>query len=252
MFISFSCVLLCPQGEIFIHLLVLVVLSLDHILMKLLPSLDQLSIVVVLLLLIVYVTLILIILTFAILVFFEAVVLRIDILGLLREELGLANDRIGFLLGTLRVRLLLLLQELLLMMQGGESLVGAIIVVLLLVIVVTIVVIFIIQVGWLGLLVSDLKVVLLLLLQLLLLHDRIVGPRTLGAALKALAAATLSHHLRELMNDLEELQAMVRIAACDLHAANVLKIHTFHDFFLQQVNESLDVLSDLLIGLSRL
>ena len=108
---------------------------------------------------------------------------------------------------------------------------GAIIVILLLVIVVTIVVIFIFQVGWLGLLVSDLKVVLLLLLQLLLLHDRIVGPRTFGAALKALAA-TLSHHLSELMNDLEELQAMVRIAACDLHAANVLKIHTFHYLFL--------------------
>lgn len=91
------------------------------------------------------------------------------------------------------------------MMQGGESLVGAIIVVLLLVIVVTIVVIFIFQVGWLGLLVCDLKVILLLLLQLLLLHDGIVGPRTFGAALKALAAATLSHHLGELMNDLEEL-----------------------------------------------
>jgi hypothetical protein len=45
---------------------------------------------------------------------------------------------------------------------------------------------------------------------------------------------------------------MVRIAACDLHAADVLKIHTLHDFFLQQVNESLDVLSDLLIGLARL
>jgi hypothetical protein len=61
--------------------------------MQLLPSLDQLSIVVVLLFLIVYVTLILIIIfAFAILVVFEAIVLRIDILGLLREELGLAND----------------------------------------------------------------------------------------------------------------------------------------------------------------
>jgi hypothetical protein len=60
--------------------------------MKLLPSLDQLSIVVVLLFLIVYVSLILILLTFAILVVFEAVVLRIDVLGLLREELGFAND----------------------------------------------------------------------------------------------------------------------------------------------------------------
>jgi hypothetical protein len=91
--ISFGCVLLCAQGEIFIHLLVLGVLSLDHILMQLLPSLDQLSIVVVLLFLIVYVTLILIIIfAFAFLVVFEAIVLRIDILGLLREELGLAND----------------------------------------------------------------------------------------------------------------------------------------------------------------
>ena len=90
-------------------------------------------------------------------------------------------------------------------MQGGESLVRAIIVILLLVIVVTIIVIFIIQVGWLWLLVSDLKVFLLLLLQLLLLHNRIVCPRTFGAALKALAATTLSHHLGELMNDLEEL-----------------------------------------------
>ena len=56
-------------------------------------------------------------------------------------------------------------------------------------------------------LVSDLKVLLLLFLQLLLLlHDwRIVGPRAFGAALDALAASTLSHHLGELMNDLEKL-----------------------------------------------
>ena len=92
MVISFGCIFLCAQGEIFINLLVFGVLSLDHILMKLLPSLDQLSIVVVLLFLIVYVSLILILLTFAILVVFEAVVLRIDVLGLLREELGFAND----------------------------------------------------------------------------------------------------------------------------------------------------------------
>ena len=45
---------------------------------------------------------------------------------------------------------------------------------------------------------------------------------------------------------------MVRIAACDLHAADVLKIHTFHDLFLQQVNQGLDVLPHLLIGLTRL
>ena len=45
---------------------------------------------------------------------------------------------------------------------------------------------------------------------------------------------------------------MVRIATCDLHATDVLKIHTFHDFFLQQVNKGLDILSDLFIGLSRL
>ena len=56
-------------------------------------------------------------------------------------------------------------------------------------------------------LVSDLKVLLLLFLQLLLLqHDwRIVGPRAFGPALDALAASTLSHHLGELMNDLEKL-----------------------------------------------
>jgi hypothetical protein len=208
--ILFRCVLLCPQGEILIHFLVLDVLSLDHVLMKLLPSLDQLSIVVVLLLLIFSVAFIIIILvTFSILVVFEAVVLRIDVLGLLREELGLANDRIGFLLGTLRVRLLLLQELLLLLMQGGETLMRAIIVILLLVIVVAIVVIFIFQVGWLLLLVCDFKVILLLLLQLLLLlllNDwRIVGPGAFGAALDALAASTLRHHLGELMNDLEEL-----------------------------------------------
>ena len=89
------------------------------------------------------------------------------------------------------------------MMQGRESLVRTIVVILLLVIIVTILVIFIFQVWWLWLLVSDLKV--LLLLQLLLLHDWIVGPRTFGATLDALAATTLSHHLGELMNDLEEL-----------------------------------------------
>jgi hypothetical protein len=58
--ISFGCVLLCAQGEIFIHLFVLGVLSLNHILMQLLPSLDQLSIVIVLLFLIVYVIFIII------------------------------------------------------------------------------------------------------------------------------------------------------------------------------------------------
>jgi len=45
---------------------------------------------------------------------------------------------------------------------------------------------------------------------------------------------------------------MVRVAACDLHAVDVLKIHTLHDLFLQQVNQSLDVLSYLFICLSRL
>ena len=45
---------------------------------------------------------------------------------------------------------------------------------------------------------------------------------------------------------------MVRVAACDLHSADVLKIHTFHDLFLQQINQGLDVFSDLLICLSRL
>jgi hypothetical protein len=214
--ILFGCVLLCPQREILIHFLVVDVLSLDHILMQLLPSLDQLSIVVVLLLIFSVAFIIIILVTFSILVVFEAIVLRIDILGFLREEFGLANDRIGFLLGTLRNWLLLLLllellllQELLLLMQGGESLVRAIIVILLLVIVVAIVVIFIFQVRRLLLLVSDLKVILLLFLQLLLLlllNDwRIVGPGAFGATLDALAASTLSHHLGELMNDLEEL-----------------------------------------------
>jgi len=207
--ILFGCVLLCPQREILIHFLVLDVLSLGHILMQLLPSLDQLSIVVVLLFLIFSVAFIIILVTFSIFVVFEAIVLRIDILGFLREEFGLANDRIGLLLGTLRVRLLLLQELLLLLMQGGESLMRAIIVILLLVIVVAIVVIFIFQVRRLLLLVSDLEVILLLFLQLLLLlllNDwRIVGPGAFGTTLDALAASTLSHHLGELMNDLEEL-----------------------------------------------
>jgi len=87
---------------------------------------------------------------------------------------------------------------------------------------------------------------------LFLLHLWVVVSRALWWALQLLRAL-ISHGQSQLMNDLQEFETVVGVPAGDLKTRDMSQVgSTFHDVFREKVYQSLDVLTHLLIGFTRL